>query len=63
MIPNRTYSGANQEYLVFQVRRIIIIEWLALSPDKRKTKQQAATFALKAAHRHQFDCRATGTRQ
>jgi hypothetical protein len=30
---------------------------LALSPDKRKTKQQAATFALKAAHGHQFDCR------
>jgi hypothetical protein len=35
-----------------QVRRIIIAEWLSLSPDKRKTKQQAATFALKAAHRH-----------
>ena len=37
-------------------RRIIIREWMAQPKDKRQSKEQAATFASKAAEKHVFQC-------
>ncbi|GGF35129.1 hypothetical protein GCM10011611_46730 [Aliidongia dinghuensis] len=36
------------------VRRTIIREWMALPPEKRRTVEQAAAFAAKAAETHRF---------
>jgi hypothetical protein len=35
-------------------RRAVIREWMALPRDKRRTEEQAAGFAAKAAQRHKL---------
>src|ERR1700745_69337 len=37
-------------------RRVIIREWMALPMGSRKTAEQAAAFAAKAAKTHDFRC-------
>jgi hypothetical protein len=37
-------------------RRVIIREWMSQPKDKRQNREQAETFAVKAAERHVFDC-------
>lgn len=34
------------------VRRTVIREWMSLSPEKRRTEEQADVFARKAAQQH-----------
>ena len=38
----------------FGLRRIVIREWMALPPDRRRTAEQAADFAAKAVAAHAF---------
>jgi hypothetical protein len=37
-------------------RRTIIREWMALPRDRRQTKEQAETFALKTIEKHKLRC-------
>jgi hypothetical protein len=37
-----------------KIRRAVIREWMALPSDKRQTKEQTDSFALKAMHHHEL---------
>jgi hypothetical protein len=37
-----------------EIRRAVIREWMALPNDKRQTKEQTDSFALKSMHRHEL---------
>jgi hypothetical protein len=37
-------------------RRTVIREWMSLPREKRRTKEQIADFAMKAAEKNEFDC-------
>ena len=43
-----------QVMLKADAQRAIIREWLALPPEERRTKEQAVTYAMTAAHRFKF---------